>query len=225
MTISDPVKFPSAAMTLSLPGPVGALEAAIDLPDADAARVGTAIVCHPHPQHGGSLHNKVVTMLARSLRESGLASVVFNFRGVGASQGSYDDGVGETADLLAVAAWVQRVRPDAALWLAGFSFGSYVVTRAAAQLPVQQMILVAPPVSRWDFAAFISPCPLLVIQGEADEVVDPAAVFAWAAALMPAPAVVRMPDTGHFFHRRLMDLRGAVKNGVRSNLPPVRIRA
>ncbi|MGH8041772.1 MAG: alpha/beta hydrolase [Rudaea sp.] len=225
MTRPDPVKFPSAATTLSLRGPVGVLEAAIDLPEVNTARAGTAIVCHPHPQHGGSLHNKVVTMLARSLRESGLASVAFNFRGVGASQGSYDDGVGETEDLLAVAAWVQDVRPDDVLWLAGFSFGSYVATRAAAQLPLQQLILVAPPVSRWDFAAFVARCPLLVIQGEADEVVDPAAVFAWAAALTPAPAVVRMPDTGHFFHRRLMDLRGAVKNGVRSNLPPVRTHA
>jgi alpha/beta superfamily hydrolase len=78
-------------------------------------------------------------------------------------------------------------------------------------------------VSRWDFAHLASPlCPWLVVQGEADEVVDPAAVYAWVAAQVEPPTLVRMPETGHFFHRRLMDLRGAVKNGVRNNLPPLR---
>ncbi|MBS0558014.1 MAG: alpha/beta fold hydrolase [Proteobacteria bacterium] len=222
--MTSPATFPVFATPLTLPGPAGALEAAVDLPVAGDARAGVAIICHPHPQHGGTMHNKVVTMLERSLRESGLATVVFNFRGVGASAGTYDDGRGETDDLLAVAAWVQSTRPDDALWLAGFSFGSYVAARAAAQLPVRQMISVAPPVSRWDFAHLAHPlCPWLVIQGEADEVVDPAAVFAWVAAQAEPPTLVRMPDTGHFFHRRLMDLRGAVKNGVRNNLPPLRV--
>jgi alpha/beta superfamily hydrolase len=223
MAIDDPATFPESATTLTLTGPAGALEAAVDVPAGVQARAGVAIVCHPHPQHGGTMHNKVVTMLERSLRESGLTTVVFNFRGVGASQGSYDDGVGETGDLLAVAAWVQRVRPHDALWLAGFSFGSYVVTRAAPRLPVTQVILVAPPVSRWDFAQLAAPgCPRLVIQGEVDDVVDPQAVFDWVEAQADQPALVRMPETGHFFHRRLMDLRGAVKNGVRNNLPPLR---
>jgi alpha/beta superfamily hydrolase len=208
---------------LTLSGPAGALEAAVDVPEAAEARAGVAIICHPHPQHGGSMHNKVVTMLERSLRELGLATMVFNFRGVGASQGTFDDGRGETDDLLAVAGWVQRTRPLDALWLAGFSFGSYVAARAAAQLPARQMISVAPPVSRWDFTHLASPlCPWLVIQGEADEVVDPAAVYAWVAAQADSPTLVRMPETGHFFHRRLMDLRGAIKNGVRNNLPPLR---
>ena len=223
MTATAPAEFPAASASLILPGPAGALEAAVDVPVAAEARAGVAIVCHPHPQHGGTMHNKVVTMLERSLRESGLATVVFNFRGVGASAGSYDDGRGETDDLLAVAAWVQRTRPHDALWLAGFSFGSYVAARAASQLPVRQMISVAPPVSRWDFAHLAHPlCPWLVIQGEADEVVDPAQVYAWVAAQAEPPTLVRMPETGHFFHRRLMDLRGAVKNGVRANLPPLR---
>jgi alpha/beta superfamily hydrolase len=181
-----------------------------------------AVICHPHPLHGGSMHNKVVTMIARALRELGLATVVFNFRGVGASAGEYDDGHGETEDLVAVATWAQQARPDSALWLAGFSFGSYVAARAAARLPVRQMISVAPPVSRWDFAGLASPlCPWLVIQGETDEIVDPQAVYAWVAAQPEPPTLTRMPDTGHFFHRRLMDLRGAIKNGVRTNLPPL----
>ena len=167
------------------------------------------------------MHNKVVTMIARALRELGLATVVFNFRGVGASAGEYDEGHGETEDLISVATWAQQARPDSALWLAGFSFGSYVAARAAAQLPVRQMISVAPPVSRWDFSGLASPlCPWLVIQGETDEIVDPQAVYAWVAAQPEPPTLTRMPDTGHFFHRRLMDLRGAIKNGVRTNLPP-----
>lgn len=209
------------AAALFLPGPAGALEAATALPTPGNARRGTAIICHPHSQHGGTMHNKVVTIVERSLRELGLATVVFNFRGVGASAGSYDDGRGETDDLLAVAAWVRRVRPDDALWLAGFSFGSYVAARAAAQLPLQQLISIAPPVNRWDFAALTPPaCPWLIVQGDSDDVVDPAAVADFAAAQKNAPTFVRMPETGHFFHRRLMDLRGVIKNGVRANLPP-----
>jgi len=151
-----------------------------------------------------------------------MATVVFNFRGTGASQGTFDEGIGETDDLLAVAHWAQHVRPRAALWLAGFSFGSYVAARAAAQLPVRQMISVAPPVGRWDFTPLASPlCPWLVVQGEEDEIVDPRAVYAWAAAQPEPPTLVRMPETTHFFHRRLLDLRGVIKNGVRANLPPL----
>jgi alpha/beta superfamily hydrolase len=213
--------FPPGAAELTLPGPVGPLEAATALPEPGTARDGVAVICHPHPLHGGSMRNKVVTMIARSLRELGLATVVFNFRGVGASAGEYDDGVGETEDLISAATWAQQARPESALWLAGFSFGSYVAARAAARLPVRQMISVAPPVSRWDFSGLASPlCPWLVIQGETDEIVDPQAVYTWVAAQPEPPTLTRMPDTGHFFHRRLMDLRGAIKNGVRTNLPP-----
>lgn len=205
---------------LLLPGPAGALEAATALPDPADARRGCAIICHPHSQHGGTMHNKVVTMIERALRELGLATVTFNFRGVGASAGAFDDGNGETDDLLAVAAWLQQVRPGDALWLAGFSFGSYVAYRASAQLPLRQLISIAPPVNRWDFATLPVPaCPWLVVQGEADDVVDPQAVYAFVEKLPTPPALVRMPETGHFFHRRLLDLRGVIKNGVRANLP------
>lgn len=213
--------FPAASSALNLPGPAGLLETLVELPEQDARR-GTAVICHPHPLHGGTMHNKVVTMLSRSLVELGLATVRFNFRGVGASAGSYDDGNGETDDLRAVVDWVRRERPDDALWLAGFSFGSYVALRAAAALAPQQLIQIAPPVGRWAFETITLPdCPWLIVQGEADEVVDPAAVFAWAANLPKNAQLVRMAETSHFFHRRLMDLRGAVKHGVRDNLPPL----
>ncbi len=219
-----PIPFPTTDASLLLPGPAGALETIVEYPDAkDAARAGVAVICHPHPLHEGTMHNKVVTMVGRSLRELGLITVRFNFRGVGESEGDYDEARGETLDLLAVAEWVSKQRPADALWLGGFSFGSYVALLGARHLPVKQMISVAPPVGNWDFSAAIAPpCPWLVIQGENDEVVDPEAVFNWIDTMEETPTLVRMPDAGHFFHGRMMDLRGAVKNGIRANLPALR---
>ncbi len=215
--------FPDSDGGVLLPGPAGAIELACALPVADIARAGVAIVCHPHPLQGGTMHNKVVTIVERALLELGLAVVRFNFRGVGKSEGVHDNGIGETDDVLAIATWLREVRPGDALWLGGFSFGAYVALRASGQLPLAQLILIAPPVGRWDFGAIAAPtCPWLIVQGDEDEVVDAKAVFAWAEALQPAPHLVRMPETGHFFHRRLMDLRGALKNALAANLPPVR---
>lgn len=215
-----PDAFPASATGFLLPGPAGALEVVVDVPATSATRNAVAIICHPHPLHGGSLHNKVVTIIERALRELGVATVRFNFRGVGSSEGSFDEGRGETLDLLAVAAWVHKVRPEAELWLAGFSFGAYVALLGARHLPVRQMVSIAPPAGRWDFSAVLAPdCPWLVVQGEADDIVDPAAVKRWIEEMPSKPNLVLMPDTGHFFHRRLMDLRGAIKNGVRRNLP------
>lgn len=216
-----PDKFPQQAATFGLPGPVGVIECASDAPPPEIARAGVALICHPHPLQGGTMQNKVVTTLERTLHELGLATVRFNFRGIGGSAGTFDNGVGETDDLLAIAHWVQRVLPRDALWLAGFSFGSYVATRASASLPVRQLITVAPAVTRWNFTALpVPPCPWLIVQGEADEIVDPAAVYAFAAATQPAPTLVRVADTGHFFHRRLIELRALVQDNVRGNLPP-----
>ncbi|MEO7758538.1 MAG: CocE/NonD family hydrolase [Dokdonella sp.] len=215
--------FPQSSGSVLLPGAAGAIELACALPEADVARAGVAIIAHPHPLQGGTMHNKVVTILERALLELGLATVRFNFRGIGLSEGVHDDGIGETDDLVAIAAWLREVRPGDTRWLAGFSFGSYVTLRAAARVHPAQLILVAPPVGRWDFSDIAAPaCPWLIVQGEEDEVVDPKAVFAWAATLQPPPQLVRMPETGHFFHRRLMDLRGAVKNALGANLPPLR---
>jgi alpha/beta superfamily hydrolase len=215
--------FPETNGSLMLPGPAGALEIAVDLPPPGEARRGVAVLCHPNPPDGGTMHNKVVTMAARALAESGVAAVRFNFRGTGLSEGEFDNGRGEVLDLLAVARWAMATRPDDALWLGGFSFGAWVALQAARQLPVQQMISIAPPVGLRDFTGVMPPtCPWLLIQGEQDEIVNAAGVFDWAAKQEPAPVLVRMADTGHFFHRRLLDLRGAIKNGVRKNLPPLR---
>lgn len=219
--MTTPTAHPAGAdQALSIPGPAGMLEAAFDLAE-EPARAALAVVCHPLPTEGGTMHNKVVTMAARALRESGVATLRFNFRGVGQSEGRFDDGVGELDDLRAVAAWARANHPDKILWLAGFSFGAYVSLRLAVELRAAALVSIAPPVGRsWDFSAIEVPtAPWLVIQGEADEIVDPQAVFAWLATLPRQPRLVRMPDTSHFFHRKLIDLRGALKHGVQDWLP------
>ena len=219
--MSNP-SFPREPAVLMLDGPCGPLEVAVDPPEADvAARPVVAVICHPLSTEGGSMHNKVVTMAARALREVGATTLRFNFRGVGQSEGRFDDGVGELDDLRAVAAWARANHPDKILWLAGFSFGAYVSLRLAVELRAAALVSIAPPVGRsWDFSAIEVPtAPWLVIQGEADEIVDPQAVFAWLATLPRQPRLVRMPDTSHFFHRKLIDLRGALKHGVQDWLP------
>ncbi len=213
--------FPTEDATLLIPGPAGAIELTVEYPPADQARLGVAVITHPHPPDGGTMHNKVVTMTSRAITELGLIAVRFNFRGVGQSAGNYDEGRGETLDLLAVVEWARKALPDHALWLAGFSFGAWVALRAARQLPVAQMISIAPPVGFRDFTGVPAPiCPWLVIQGEIDEIIVPQAVYDWIETLETKPTLVKMADAGHFFHRRLLDLRGAIKNGVRKQLPP-----
>jgi alpha/beta superfamily hydrolase len=216
----DPESFPNEQTEFFLSGPAGRIECICDVPECDVARPATAVLCHPHPQHGGTLRNKVVTIMERSLRESGLATVRFNFRGVGESEGEFDDGEGELQDLRAVIDWAQRTRPDTDLWLGGFSFGSWIALKAAQDLPVRMLISIAPPVERYGFADLLPPnCPWLVVQGDEDEVVSPDAVIRWAEALDTPPQLVVMEGSGHFFHRRLMDLRGLIRNSVANHLP------
>ena len=214
MTSPDPVPP-------CIDGPAGRIEIALDAPDIDSvAQPVLAIVCHPLSTEGGSMHNKVVTMAARSLRELGAATVRFNFRSVGESVGSFDHGNGERDDLLAVVAWARQQRPDDALWLAGFSFGAYVSLSAAHAVQPDALISIAPPAGRWDFDRIVLPsCPWLVIQGDEDEVVEPQAVYDWIDTLKQPPELIRMPETSHFFHRKLMDLRGAIKHAMKAYVP------
>ena len=224
MTSSSPINapetFPTERTEFLLMGPSGALECASDIPEPGEERSATIVLCHPHPQHGGTMHNKVVTILERSMRELGLRTVRFNFRGVGSSEGEFDDDYGETDDLFAVIEWARRTRPDDELWLGGFSFGSYVATRAALNLKLGQLISIAPPVDRYEFPNLPRPeCPWLMVQGDEDDVVSVDAVRLYADKVDPPPDLVVMHQAGHFFHRRLMDLRGLLKNGVRNQLP------
>lgn len=214
-----------SADTVRIDGPIGPLEAIFEGPETDAvAQPVVAVICHPLSTEGGSLHNKVVTMTARALRESGVSTVRFNFRSVGASVGSFDHGEGESDDLAAVVAEAQRRYPGYELWLAGFSFGAYVAIRNARKLDAKFLISIAPPVGRsWDFKALDLPqCPWLIIQGDADEIVDPAKVYDWVGSLKglaEPPELVKVPETTHFFHRRLMDLRGVIKHSIKRHLP------
>lgn len=214
---------PVATVPVTLPGPAGSLEAAVDFPDGDIPAIAvTAIVCHPLPTDGGTMHNKVVTMLSRALRDLGVTVARFNFRGAGASAGAFDSGRGEREDLRAVATWVRHQRPHDRLWLAGFSFGAYVSICMADALQPEVLISVAPSVGVRDFGPLMQApsMPWLVVQGEADDIIDPRAVHAWLDDLRPPQLErIRMPDTSHFFHRKLIDLRGAVRHWAKARLP------
>ena len=204
----------AATELLAVPGPVGRIGVALDRPAATPA--GVAVITHPHPLYGGTRDNKVVQTLARALVELGFACWRPNFRGVGASEGRHDEGVGETDDLLAVldAAHAHPSvggRAGLPVVLAGFSFGCYVQTRVAAQLvqrgePAPRMALIAPAVSR--FAVGQVPADTLVIHGEVDDVVPLADVLAWARP-QDLPLVL-VPGADHFFHRRLPLLKRIV---------------
>jgi alpha/beta superfamily hydrolase len=202
------------AERLTLPGPAGGLEALIETPaGAAAAPHAFAVVCHPHPLFGGTLDNKVVYTVARAFQQLGAPAIRFNFRGVGASAGAYDDGRGETADALAVIAWGRARWPGAALWLGGFSFGGAVAFLATAAAQPARLVLVAPGVNKINVTHALPPgCPWLLVQGEADDVVPADFVLNWARAIAPAPEIAILPGAGHFFHGRIHELRDAVLN-------------
>jgi alpha/beta superfamily hydrolase len=191
-------------------GPAGSLEGVVEAPRPGAAE-RVAVVCHPHPQYGGTMTNKVVHMLAKSFNELGATSIRFNYRGVGASEGSYDEGNGETDDALAVLDWAQRRWPQAQLWLGGFSFGGAVAIKAAAQRTVQRLVTVAPAIERVAVDAGELPrSAWLLVQGDRDELVDATQIQQWVATLQQPPDLVVLPGVDHFFHGRLNELREVV---------------
>jgi alpha/beta superfamily hydrolase len=207
---------PPAPESIVIPGPVGPLEAVLEVPEAAAVRA-VGVICHPHPLHGGTMHNKVVHMLARTFREQGVPTIRFNYRGVGASAGQYDDGKGETDDAVAALDFMAARWPDAALWLGGFSFGGAVAFRAAIRRPVARLVMAAPAVQRveTDFSR-IPECPWLIVQGDQDDVIPPARVVDWVDALPRKPRFVMLEGVGHFFHGRLDDLRSTVRTWLES---------
>jgi len=204
------------AERLTLAGPAGGLEALVETPVAgegsDFLAVSAfAVVCHPHPLYGGNLDNKVVHTLARAFNQLGAPAIRFNFRGVGTSAGTYDDGRGEIQDALAVIAWGRQRWPQAALWLGGFSFGGSVAVWAAGEAVPARLVAVAPGITKIGVTGAAAPaCPWLIVQGDADDVVPPEVVLAWTRTLNPAPEVAVLPGAGHFFHGRINDLRETV---------------
>ena len=186
---------------LLLDGPAGSIETVIATPGA--APRGIALIAHPHPLQGGTLDNKVVQTLARTFFALGYVAVRFNFRGVGQSAGSFDDGNGETDDALVVLARMRsRFGEQLPIALAGFSFGSFVQTRVAQRVTPEGLVLVGPAVRR--FAVAPVPEGTIVVHGEEDDFVSLADVFEWARP-QQLPVVV-FPGCGHFFHGRLPQL-------------------
>ena len=196
-------------------GAAGAIEVVVNV--APAPPVGIALVAHPHPLQGGTLDNKVAQTLAKTFFALGYAAVRFNFRGVGASAGTFDEGNGETDDALIVLDHARRRFGETLpVTLAGFSFGSFVQTRLAQRVTAERLVLVGPAVKR--FAVAPVPADTIVIHGEEDDVVPLADVLAWARP-QELPVVV-FPGCGHFFHGRLPQLQRII-TGMWHRRPPV----
>ena len=197
---------------ISIPGAAGNLEGVIHLPDT--APLAVAVMTHPLPIMGGTMDNKVVTTLAKAFVELGYATLRFNFRGVGQSAGSYDEGNGETSDAIAAANFMRGEFPGLPLLLAGFSFGAYVQARAAAELQPQQLVLIAPAVGRFAPSTMLRtgmpdvPAGTLIVHGDLDEVVELHEVLQWARPQQLA--VIVLAGAGHFFHGRLIQLKQIV---------------
>jgi alpha/beta superfamily hydrolase len=192
--------------TVSIPGPAGKLEVVIHRPDVIPRAI--AVIAHPLPTVGGTMENKIVTTLAKTFVELGFAALRFNFRGVGASSGEFDNGNGEVEDALTVTRYALSKYGDLPLILSGFSFGGYVQARAAQQLPPRQLVLIAPAVTRYEMPPV--PPDTLLVHGELDEVISLTDVMQWARPqLLP---IVVLPGAVHFFHGRLDQLKEIVRH-------------
>ncbi|MGE8393950.1 alpha/beta hydrolase [Pseudomonas sp. BIGb0427] len=194
-------------------GPVGQLEA-LYLDVADAR--GVVLLCHPNPVQGGTMTNKVVSMLQRTARDAGYITLRFNYRGVGASAGNHDMGSGEVDDAQAAATWLREQHPKLPLTLMGFSFGGFVAASLGGRLEangieLKHLFMVAPAVMRLqDHDTLPQGCALSVIQPQTDEVIDPQIVYAWSGALPRPHELLKVAECGHFFHGKLTDLKELV---------------
>jgi alpha/beta superfamily hydrolase len=207
-----------ATQNLSLQGKAGVLEALLDVPTEGVVQ-GTASIAHPHPLFGGTMHNKVVQTLARAFVQCGWRAVRFNFRGVGASAGTYDEGRGEAQDMLRV---IAQLAPEGPVALAGFSFGAFVTSHVVqalgeARLP-QALVLVGTAAARFE----VAPVPqalherCLVVHGEQDDTVPLASVMDWARP-QSLPITV-IPGVEHFFHGQLPLLKSLVIRHLKASV-------
>lgn len=205
------------AEALRIAGPAGELEAILEDPGGQSGVV--AVVCHPHPLHGGTMHNKVVHTLARTFNRLGVPALRFNFRGVGNSQGGYDSGDGESLDAEAVMDYAASRYPGRGIWLAGFSFGARVALTLAARREADLLVTVAPPVGRMDMSGIAQPgCRWIILQGDRDELVDADQVVEWVNQLAPGPELVVFEGVDHFFHGRLVQMRETLLGLLGGNL-------
>ena len=198
---------------LKIPVSHGELEAILKEPAGD--KRGVALVCHPHPLGGGTMHNKVVYRAAAGLVEAGFISLRFNFRGVGASTGAHDDGIGEREDVRSALDYLTQTYPNQPVMLAGFSFGSRVGTEVAlTDERIARLISIGTPVDKYDFS-YLKPCrkPILFVHGDRDE-------FGTVEHLRKIVEQVESADKelivfencGHFFDEHLNDLKNAVRD-------------
>ncbi len=197
---------------LMIPGPSGQLQAALHRGDEAgvfASRNWLVILCHPHPVHGGTMDNKVVTTLMRTYRDLGIHVLRFNFRGVGKSDGVFDNAIGELDDLRSMKTWIGQNLPEVDMLLAGFSFGSSIAAQVSYEIPgLRHLTLVAPPIERYPYARDNQfPCATCVIQGDQDERVFAQGVYDWSAGLHGEVELLRYPEASHFFHGFLTDLK------------------
>lgn len=202
-----------------IPGPAGQLELSIQKP-ANSLPYGIAVIAHPHPVHGGTMRNKVVTTLARLCRDLGLVSYTFNFRGVGQSAGQYDHGKGEQQDLQAVVSFARKEYPSLPLWLGGFSFGANISALAAQTENPACLISICPPIGHKGYQTIAPPlCPWFIVQTDDDELVDANKVKAWVETLHPRPDLISMDHGGHFFHGQLLVLRDKLGDALTHQFP------
>ena len=208
------------ANKIVIPGPSGKLEGIIDCPPSGKMKAA-AIICHPHPLYGGTMQNKVVHTLAKTFTAESIASIRFNFRGVGASDGTYDEGNGELEDARAVASWIMDRYPGLPLVVAGFSFGAFIALKLAAELVPAALVTVAPPVRMFDFeGAGTVECPWLLLAGEEDEIVDVNSVINWVSTLQSQPNLQIIANGSHFFHGKLIELRHLTTDFLQANDSP-----
>lgn len=197
---------------LTISGPAGALESLLVQPDGWCEQDPVAICCHPHPLHGGTMHNKVVYILAKAFHQLGAATLRFNFRGVGQSQGEFDNGVGEQADVLAIADWLRQQYPDAPLWLSGFSFGGVVSLMTHARIAPVRLLVVAPAVELYPEAQQlqVQTADWILVQGGQDELVSPQVISAWLKQQQIKPRLIWLEQAGHLFHGYLNQIQDQI---------------
>lgn len=209
----------ASEQSVLVPGPAGNLQARLQVnPDG----VGVAVVCHPHPLHGGTMDNKVVYTLTRACQAAGLSVLRFNFRGAGSSEGAHDNGQGEVEDVIAAADYLQsqsEIPSSQTLLLCGFSFGGYMALAAASRLAPKALITVAPPLRYAESGPVPQPdCPWYLIQGDADGVVDLDDNAARMDHMVRPPELTTLAGAGHFFHGRLIELREEVAHILQKTL-------